>query len=84
MVFTLLLTTSCFSSDHDEDVDESAVLNIYVYAPENPLATRVDDPAPDPVLDPVPAEAEENAIHHPAGRQDFINAERPQRSRPMS
>lgn len=63
MVFTLLLTTSCFSSDHDEDVDESAVLNIYVYAPENPLATRVDDPAPDPVLDPVPAEAEENAIH---------------------
>lgn len=54
MMLALLLTTACSSSDHDEDIDESAVLNIYVYAPENPMPTR---------LDQVPAEDPEKTIH---------------------
>lgn len=54
MLMLLLLLTAC-SSD-DDTRNDNPVLKIYVYSPDHPIVTRVDNPDPD--VDPIGRESE--------------------------
>ena len=54
MLMLLLLLTACSSDDDTQN--DNPVLKIYVYSPDHPIVTRVDNPDPD--VDPIGRESE--------------------------
>ena len=58
MLMLLLLLTACSSDDDTQN--ENPVLKIYVYSPDHPIVTRVDNPDPD--VNPLDAESAINTL----------------------
>ncbi len=54
ILMLLLLLTACSSDDDTQN--DNPVLKIYVYSPDHPIVTRVDNPDPD--VDPIGRESE--------------------------
>ena len=58
MLMLLLLLTACSSDDDTQN--DNPVLKIYVYSPDHPIVTRVDNPDPD--VNPLARESEINSL----------------------
>lgn len=72
MLMLLLTLTAC--STDDDSQRNNPVLKIYVYSPDHPIVTRVDNPDPD--VNPIAAESAINTLqvwvfeHHEPSDQD--------------
>lgn len=58
MLMLLLLLAACSSDDDTQN--DNPVLKIYVYSPDHPIVTRVDNPDPD--VNPLARESEINSL----------------------